>query len=154
MNGLGVENRIPPVITKLARCHLEREVIRLHIGTGIEFLDAELDAKVVAELFAEVLIAIGLVATQVEVAMEGSYCVVWSGEFRVESSSQNVQERHRIRSAAEADIQGVHIGIEQMILLDESGDSLQDMSAVFGHWLSKRMIFVAKVQKKWRKFRI
>lgn len=66
-----LEEGAPPGIAELAGSHFEGEVVLLHVGSGVELLDAELDAEVVAELLAEALVAVGFSATEVEVAMEG-----------------------------------------------------------------------------------
>lgn len=66
-----LEEGAPPGVAELTGGHFEGEVVLLHVGEGVELLDAELDAEVVAELLAEMLVAVGFCATEVEVAMEG-----------------------------------------------------------------------------------
>lgn len=66
-----LEEGAPPGVAELTGCHFEGEVVLLHVGEGVELLDAELDAELVAELLAEMLVAVGFSATEVEVAMEG-----------------------------------------------------------------------------------
>lgn len=64
-----------------------------------------------------------------------------------------MEQSYGIWPSAEADIEGVDIGIEQVILLDKSGYTVHNMLAILAHWLSKWGFFDAKIQKKCRKFR-
>lgn len=102
-------------------------MILLHIGKGIEVTDLERDTQLLAELLAEMLVTIGLFATQMEVAVEGNEGVT--------EGMEDVEESYAVRPSAERYEERFGGGGDAALIGHELADKGEDICSWTRHCL-------------------
>ncbi len=104
----------PPAVSQLATGHLDRLAGRSHAGGHVKVPDLEGYAEPSAKLSAETLVAVALVAPQVEVAVKGA-----DAHAHVD---EHAQQRHGVGSPAQPHGHGGAVGRQERMEAAELGD--------------------------------
>ena len=102
-------------------------MILLHVGKGVEVADLERNVKLTAELLTEMLVTIGFLATQMEVAVEG--------DDGVAEGVENVEESYAVRTSAERYEERLGGGGDAAMVGHELADKGEDICSWTRHCL-------------------
>ena len=97
-NMLVVEDGEEPIVAEVACGHLDGEMPLLGVGDGVELRYEELDVEIVAEVSDEGLVGVGLVATEMEIAVRGDAVVA--------TSEEDVEQGDAVGAATKGDEDG------------------------------------------------
>ena len=100
-------------VAQLACRHFDTDAMQLGVGARVEVGTVERDGQLVAQRLAEVLVAVGLVATQLEVAVDGLQAVA--------QVAQQQQQGHAVSATRQGDELQARL-VQQSAVFDIMGD--------------------------------
>ena len=133
-DGLGPDS--PPELAKvgvaeLACRHFDTDAMQLGVGARVEVGTVERDGQLVAQRLAEVLVAVGLVATQLEVAVDGLQAVA--------QVAQQHQQGYAVSTTRQGDELQARL-VQQSAFFDIMGDKRLQISGF--HCFNQRFLLL------------